>query len=135
MIVQQPATGVTGTPFPAATNAGTSAQLSPIIVGRSTPSARESAKANVDDGPGMELNKEIRTIVGSLRHDANSNIWRLRHIGNTDDDQKVYEVVLKGIEPYANSLRDRMTVSIRGELTNRTKNSEMNVAEVNIVGQ
>lgn len=121
IIVHQPGTGT----------------LPPIAT--SVPS-REVAKAQIDDTPvnNAEVSHETRTIVGSLRYDAKANVWHLRHVGQGNDDQKVSEVTLKGIEPYVNSLRDRMTVSIRGELTTGGTSSQsatFTVSEVNIVGQ
>ncbi len=121
IIVQQPGTGT----------------LPPIAT--SVPS-REVAKAQIEDTTANsgEVSHETRTIVGSLRYDARANIWRLRHVGLGNDDQKVSEVTLKGIEPYANSLRDGMTVSIRGELTTGgtlAQSGLFAISEVNIVGQ
>jgi hypothetical protein len=77
-----------------------------------------------------------RTLVGTLQYNSKTNVWRLRHLGIGPDDQQGGEVVLRGIEPYANSLKDKLTVSIRGELSaTTTRFMDFNVSEVNIVGQ
>lgn len=79
-----------------------------------------------------------QTLVGTLQYDAKSNVWRLRYVSANADDRQVGEVTLRGIEPYVNSLKDQLTVSVRGEVTATATKSiapDFNVSEVNIVGQ
>ena len=79
-----------------------------------------------------------RVLVGMLHHDTRSDVWRLRFLGAGADEQEVGEVTLRGIESYLHSLKDQLTVSIRGELAPATSKShvpDFNVSEVNIIGQ
>jgi hypothetical protein len=79
-----------------------------------------------------------QTLVGTLIYDSKANTWRLRYVGANADDRQVGEVTLRGLEPYVNSLKDHLTVSIRGDVSAAATKSQVpdfTVLEVNIVGQ
>jgi hypothetical protein len=125
-IVQQP-TGNTVTPN------NLPSLATSVVTDKADDDSRNQEPASVADTP-----SGIRTLVGTLQYNPTTNIWRLRHLGISADDQKGGEVTLRGIEPYANSLRDKLTVSIRGELSGTNAKSQVmdfTVADVNIVGQ
>lgn len=118
------------------TNPITPVAPQPLATTVVTPKISDDSK-NDDAASGSDVPRGVRTLVGTLQFNPKNNVWRLRHLGLSTDD-KGGEVTLRGIEPYANSLKDHMTVSVRGELATGSSKSQVhdfNVVEVNIVSQ